>query len=289
MAEWGVKMSRFLVIAGALFFLALNTHVRANPQDCGTEDGPCEVGELTYRVVLPQHPQNAPSVIYLHGYAATADSALKLPNLADAFTSRGIAVIAPNGQVDVGNPKALDWGVHDGHRWPRDDLRALGQIKKDAVERFGLNPDRILLAGYSRGGSLVWDKACSDHTFATAYASASGAFWEPMWRRCSGPVHLHHSHGYADRTVPLEGRFVIFGGWEFEQGSVMKSIEILTRTNGCGQMADKAVTDAAIWEKRWTNCDAGSLVLALGPHGHGRQTGWADSVAEWFLNLPATQ
>ncbi|CAD0186434.1 putative hydrolase [Ruegeria sp. THAF57] len=269
--------------------LPLASIATAQDQDCGEEGNPCQVGQLTYRVVLPEVPQNAPSVIYLHGYAATADSAVKRPNLTTAFIERGIAVIVPNGQADVGNPKVLDWGVHDGHRWPRDDLKALDDIKADAVGRFGLDGARILLAGYSRGGSMVWDKACYSHDFASAYASASGAFWEPMWRRCSGPVHMHHSHGFADRTVPLEGRFVVFGGYEFEQGSVFKSVELLTRTNECGQMANAVDTYSSTWEKRWTKCKAGSVTLALGPHGHGRQADWADQVAQWFIELPATR
>lgn len=258
----------------------------AQSQACGSEDNPCQIEDLTYRVVPPEAPENAPAVIFLHGYAATGNAAAKRPALVDAFVSRGIVFIAPDGQADAGNPKILDWGVHDGHRWPRDDLSALQKIKEDAVARFDLNPDRILLAGYSRGGSMVWDKACTDHDYASAYASASGAFWEPMWRRCSGPVHLHHTHGFADRTVPFEGRQAVFGGLPFEQGSVMKSVGILTRTNGCGQMAGKVDTTAEKWEKHWTDCRDGSVVLALGPHGHGRQADWADRVATWFLALP---
>lgn len=263
--------------------------VLAEPQPCGSEADPCRVDALSYRVVLPENPENAPSVIFLHGYAATANAAVNRAALVDAFTSRGIAFIAPDGQVDVGNPKILDWGVHDGHRWPRDDLIALQKIKEDALARFKLDPGRILLAGYSRGGSMVWDKACTDHEFAAAYASASGAFWEPMWRRCSGPVHMHHSHGFADRTVPFEGREAVFGGLHFEQGSVMKSVGILNRTNGCGQMANKVKTEGPNWDKHWSNCTAGSVVLSLGPHGHGRQSDWPDRVADWFLALPIGQ
>ncbi len=282
-------MLRIALISVLGFVLIPAFPVLADPQICGSEAEPCQIDDLAYRVVLPNEPENAPSVIFLHGYASTANAAANRTELVDAFTRRGIVFIAPDGQVDVGNPKVLDWGVHDGHRWPRDDLTALQKIKEDAIKRFNLNPDRILLTGYSRGGSLVWDKACTDHSFAMAYASASGAFWEPMWRRCDGPVHMHHSHGYADRTVPFEGREVVFGGYQFEQGSVMKSVGILTRTNGCGQMANAAQTNDKNWEKRWSNCAAGSIVLSLGPHGHGRQSDWPDLVADWFLALPTGQ
>lgn len=281
----GDAMSKIPFMAIAVAGIVASTVFPAFAQDCGTEDTPCQVGKLSYRVVLPEAAPEPPAVIYLHGYGATANSAVNLSGLAAAFTDRGIAFIAPNGQVDIDNPKVLDWGVHDGYRWPRDDLAALEQIKEDAIARFDLNADRILLAGYSRGGSLVWDKACTDHSFAFAYASASGAFWEPMWRRCSGPVHMHHSHGFADRTVPLEGRFVTFGDYDFEQGSVLKSIEFLTRTNGCGQMANSVSTEGATWRKKWSKCQDGSVTLALGPHGHGRQPGWAGAVADWFLEI----
>lgn len=276
------KIPFFVIVFAALAYGSL---AEAGPPECGSETAPCQVGELSYRVILPEHPENAPFVIYLHGYAATADAAAGRPDLAPVFADLGIAFVAPSGQPDISNPKALDWGVHDGHQWPRDDLTALNAIKQDAVARFGFDPDRLLLAGYSRGGSMVWDKACADPGFAFAYASASGAFWEPMWQTCRGPVHLHHSHGFSDRTVPLEGRLATFHGLEFEQGNVLKSIALITRANGCGQMANQVSTDAQIWEKRWTKCANGSVVLDLGPNGHSRQAGWADRVAGWFLGL----
>ena len=98
-----MKVGLFSAIAFVI--LTYSGSALADTGLCGTEEEPCQVGELTYRVVLPDTPENAPAVIYLHGYAASANSAVKMERLTTAFTAQGIAVIAPNGQVDLGNPK----------------------------------------------------------------------------------------------------------------------------------------------------------------------------------------
>jgi polyhydroxybutyrate depolymerase len=69
-------------------------------------------------------------------------------------------------------------------------------------------------------------------------------------------------------------------------GDVFKGLKIWTAMNGCSQHAKKASTEGAFWIKSWTDCEAGSVTLALGPGGHGRPKGWVALALDWFEALP---
>ena len=76
----------------------------------------------------------------------------------------------------------------------------------DAEKRFNIDRDRVLMTGYSIGGSNVSYLACREPEIAAAFAPVAGGFWRPHPEDCAGPVKLLHTHGWRDQTVPLEGR-----------------------------------------------------------------------------------
>jgi polyhydroxybutyrate depolymerase len=259
----------------------------AAAQDCGGVDMPCETPLGSYHVGLPETPEGAPVVLFLHGYASSGAGAAKPGGMFAGFRDRGYAVVAPNGQHFPNQPDNRDWGVRDGYHWPRNDVAFIAQVLDDAAARFGLDRSQVLATGFSRGGSMIWDLACRAPDSATAFAAVSGAFWEPLPAFCLGPVHLHHSHGYADRVVPLEGREAVFAGHRFEMGDVMKSFAVLRDTGGCPKRADADDTEGAYWLKTWTECsNGGSLTLMLTAGGHGIPKGWTNIALDWFEALP---
>jgi polyhydroxybutyrate depolymerase len=253
---------------------------------CGGPATPCPVEGGQYRLALPIDPRAAPVVVFLHGYAASGQAMLGNDALAAAATARGYAFVAPDGQPARPGAPELDWSVEDGMAMPRDDVAFLNAVIADATARFGLDRNRVLVAGFSRGGSMVWDLACKAPGTAAAYAAIAGGFWEPMATSCAGPVHLHHSHGFADRTVPLEGRTARFGGTDFHQGNVVAGLDVWRRGMGCTGNADAVDTAGPLWTKAWTTCAAGSITFSLGPGGHAIPDGWTTSVLDWFEALP---
>ena len=268
---------------GALVLAAWLIFSPATAADCGTRESPCEVDSGKYFVALPEDAEIKGSVIWLHGAAGSGAKAAS-GGFAKRFTGRGYALIAPQG--DISMLSHSDWSVNDGVAWPRDDVAYLNAVRADAVRRFGLDPDRVLLAGFSRGGSMVWDVACRDPEFARGFAAVAGSFWEPMVEICPAPIHLRHTHGFGDRLVPFEGRKGEYQGYNFEQGDLMKGINVWRRVNGCMGSAENDAKDETLWQKRWAECDAGSITLTLTAKGHGIPKGWTDRVLDWFEALP---
>lgn len=179
-----------------------------------------------------------------------------------------------------GRPR--DWAVRDG--WlidPRREDIFLREVLADAVARAGVEPDRVLLTGFSRGGSMVWDIACHAPGFARAYAPAADGFWLPMPEQCAGPSHMLHVHGFADPMVPLEGRTWRNEEFEFTMGQadIWEGLQLWRRENDCPSNAKDHEISEGLWRKSW-KCKNGSLGLALHKGRHGLPKGWTTMVLD---------
>lgn len=120
-------------------------------------------------------------------------------------------------------------------------------------------------------------------TFA-AYAPIAGSFWRPHPTACQGPVRLLHTHGTADKTVPLTGRQIVPG---FMQGNVFEAMQILRTNNGCAHSeADETTTRGIYTVQHWTQCKPGTdLQFALHDGAHSIPKGWAQMTVDWFEGL----
>ncbi|MGV6848878.1 MAG: alpha/beta hydrolase family esterase [Marinibacterium sp.] len=272
-----------------LLVAALSGLAGAADAACGTVSmPPCTVDLGEYLVRLPDTPKAAgepiPAVVFLHGYGGNGKATLRNPRLVPPLLERGYAVIAPQG---------LRRGANGPQSWSflpefagRDEPTFLQSVVADAATRFGIDPDHVLLSGFSAGGFMVTYLACALPNSFAAYAPVSGGFWRPQPDHCAGPVRLFQTHGWADKTVPLEGRYL--GGGAFQQGDIFAGLELWRATNGClNENPDGTSIRDAFLRRQWTDCSQGSaLEFALFPGGHTVPAGWADMVLDWFETLP---
>ncbi|MEM1385112.1 MAG: polyhydroxybutyrate depolymerase [Pseudomonadota bacterium] len=273
-----------LLLAGLLGF-SLATPAMAS--DCGAADTPCSVPLGSYHIAIPKDGgRGAPIHLHLHGAGADGKAVINGGMTADTL-GRGYAMIAPTGYQEIARWKK-NWAVFDGRTYPRDDIAFLTQVIEDAVARHGLDRDRLLLSGFSRGGSFVWDVACRAPGMARAYAPVAGAFWDPLPEDCAEPVDLFHTHGWTDRVVPLEGRSFREGA--VVQGDAFASLFILRATNGCAaRQPESAPIKGDRWWRHWSDCRAGRIDLMLHPGGHGVPKGWTDLALDWFEERLTTE
>lgn len=252
------------------------TAFAANAQACGDAETPCTVDTGEYHIAVPEGVEKPGIFVFLHGSGGRGSSGVANTGFVERVGKRGYALLTPSGAE-------RDWSVRDGlfEDTERDDVAFLQSVIDDAVAQFGLDRERVILTGFSRGGSMVWDVACASPNIAAAYAAAAGGFWEPMVTSCEGPVHLHHSHGFKDPMVPFEGRQGVWNGNAFHQGNIAKGIDVWRSTMGCMARADETEI-SEMWIKRWPVCGQGSITMRLWDGGHGMPQGWSTDVIDWF-------
>ncbi len=246
---------------------------------CGAADLPCEIEGGVYHGEAPDGEGPHPGVVFLHGYGGRGAGVIGNRGLVTAFLGRGYAVIAPQGVPRRKGETGGTWNAR-GNPGSRDDVAFLRAVAADAVERFDLDPGRIVLAGFSLGGMMTWRVACSEPEAFAAYAPIAGVLWRPLPKRCSGPVRLYHTHGWSDPVVPLEGRIV---GSGIRQGDVFAGLSILRDTARCETDAPDGFGRVGPYQiRRWESCAEGSaLAMALHPGGHAIPKGWSGLVLDW--------
>ncbi|RNF34442.1 alpha/beta hydrolase family esterase [Paracoccus methylarcula] len=278
------RLARILALA-LVAVLPQVTHA-----DCARTPGPCQLGADadtlggSYHLALPQGeapPRGWPAILFLHGWGSEGAAVMRDRSRIGAATARGYAVIAPDGTPREGRD-GRGWLFHPGDRNGRDEGEFLRAVADDAAKRFGLDRDRMVLSGFSIGGSMASYVACETPESFDAYAPVAGSFWRPHPAECAGPVRLHHTHGWSDGTVPLEGRPV--GDGTLTQGDVFAAMGIWRQANRCPKAnPDDVDRKGDVLIRRWSSCAAGtSLVFALHPGGHAVPPGWTGMMLDWY-------
>ena len=278
---------RRLLLSLISFLIASATNATACSRDTA-----CMVGDRAYFAALPEPSGSdpVPAVVYIHGWGGSGAGALRNSGMVSAFLDRGYAVIAPDGVPREGRP-GRSWRFHPVTGQQEAEIEFLKDVREDAIERFDLDPERIILAGFSIGGSMTAYTACLAPESFSAFAPVGGNFWRPHPTECEGPVKMLHTHGWRDGTVPLEGRVVNGVPSDdpnaFTQGDIFHAMDIWRQTNGCIHLkADRFQTDGDYWRRAWDRCTEGSaLEFALYPGGHSIPKGWPDLVVNWFESL----
>jgi len=284
------KLLACLFITSSTFFASNFVHAE---QACGIGENECEIPLGKYNIELPERADTStkiPAMLYFHGAGGSGQRALKNREMVEMFKSRGYAVIAPSGLKRPNSKFGPGWSFHPNFPERRNELAFTKAMLNDASEKFNLDRDKILMTGFSIGGSLAWYLACKDPKVAKAYAPVAGAFWRPhpVASDCNGSINMLHTHGWRDGTVPLEGR--VIGGGRIEQGDVFHALRVLREINGCNNYkADEYDTSGKFWKRWWTKCSSGAaLQFNLFDGGHGVTQGWAEDAINWFEGLEKT-
>jgi polyhydroxybutyrate depolymerase len=250
---------------------------------------PCLVENGEYSLAKPdQDTQSA--VIFIHGFGGSGPGVFRNTGLMNSVLDRGYALVAPTG-LKRPNRNGGSWSFHPQRPQQRDEISFIKSVRDDLVENHGIDPDKILLTGFSIGGSMTSYLACAEPDAFKAYAPLGGSFWRPHPTECVGSVSLLHTHGWTDGTVPLEGRVLRGANLDdpdaLAQGDVFHSMSIWREANHCDNLkADRFDSKGYFMRRSWERCEPGSnLELAIFPAGHIIPQGWADMAIDWFEQL----
>jgi polyhydroxybutyrate depolymerase len=236
---------------------------------CFETAGACKIAGGSYHVAWPPgvpRDKTVPAVVALHSYKASGLGLIKSGKMVKTLLARGYAVIAPEGING-------SWQFRGGGR---DDVAFIRAVADDAARRGNIARNRMLLAGFSVGGSMVAYVACRSPGSFKAYAPVSGNFWKPEPTTCAGPVNYLHTHGVNDTTMPVAGRVV---GKDLRQANLLESLSTLGKASGCDDTNALSATT-----RQLKGCKT-SMRLLMHPGGHSVPRFWAGTALDWFAGL----
>lgn len=279
------------VAALGVLCLAAPFPVAAQPQDVSTppEDqsgchgtDPCQVDNGRYYVRAPEDwdgTRRLPVIVWFHGWQDTGLRQIGDTGAVADWTGTGWLFVAADGAEKT-------WAHQGSPSQARDDIAYVRRVIEDVMDRYPVDESRILAAGFSQGGSMVWDVACRLGTPFSHYAPVAGAFWEPAPTDCpAGPAAIRHVHGTADTVVPLQGRPI---GDRWHQADVFDGLTLWRQTNGCAAAQTRNWrADDVLDCRAWQDCTSGkSLTLCLHDGGHLVPPGWAERTRAWLAATP---
>ncbi|MEM7507091.1 MAG: hypothetical protein AAF415_10100 [Pseudomonadota bacterium] len=273
---------------GLIFALAFGPVWADNKDRCDWPafERPCEVPGGIYRAVAPSGPGPHKTVVYLYGSTGLsrdiADSAF-FQQIVDRF---GYALVVPAARdVNyVGGIRGTGWSLRHGGG-PRNDVRFLKEVIKDAEFRFALDTENILFMGQSRGGHLIWELACHNPEIGSAFAVHAGGYVGPLPDRCVRPVKFLHTHGTKDKIVRMAGMKNHSG--RHDLAPTRAALAMLERTNNCDPRSEKPTGRTRSFERySWSGCERGSaLEFLLHRGGHNYPAEWFQVVIDWFEDV----
>lgn len=223
---------------------------------------PCTVAGGTYRALAPagwdgKRPLGL--LVFLHGWMQEGGDIVGDRGIAAAARMQGFLLVAPDGLLRT-------WAHQGAPSRARDEIAFLRAVVADAKARWPIETRRVVAAGFSQGGSMVWDLACRAPEGFTAFLPFSGGFWEPIPERCAGAVDLRHVHGLDDRTVPMAGRAVV---GSFRQADIRAGFARWVSADGCGGRPVVLREGRDLTCESWSGCNGGHrLQLCTRPGGH---------------------
>ncbi|ADB33836.1 phospholipase/Carboxylesterase [Kribbella flavida DSM 17836] len=132
-----------------------------------------------------------PMVVLLHG--ATSHPEQALPYLRDQAEEAKFLLLAPKS-------RAITWDAIRTGFGP--DVEALDTALTEVFERFGVDPARIAVAGFSDGASYALGLGLANGDLFSRVIAFSPGFVVPGPRHGRPPVFV--SHGDADPVLPIE-------------------------------------------------------------------------------------
>ncbi|MEO1138880.1 MAG: PHB depolymerase family esterase [Pseudomonadota bacterium] len=245
---------------------------------CGV-DTDCTLGDRTYRIQMPDAPSTQPTgaLIFAHGYKGSARGTMRNTSLQALADRLGVALVAPDAIMD-------DWSIpnapKNGTSKDVDELSYFDALKETLVTTHAIDPDRILVAGFSAGGMMVWNLACARPGDYAGFVPIAGTFLAPEPTRCENPsANLIHIHGTSDKIVPLKGRPIA----ETHQGDVDKALAMYV-ANGGYSATDAPHMTSDLSCENWRNGDNAMVMKCLHDGGHSFKVDHIE--AAWKLLMP---
>ena len=170
--------------------------------------------DRTYWLYMPEDlPEDAPLVILLHGYKASAKG--YRPEMMEVARENGFALCYPQGAVDSRGKTCWNVGYPFQDDLKTDDVDFLCSLARHLQKTHRLSRQNTFLTGMSNGGEMCYLMAYLKPDVFAAFAPIAGLSMQWSYKKYDAkkPVPLMEVHGTMDKTSKWEGDPFNEGGW----------------------------------------------------------------------------
>jgi polyhydroxybutyrate depolymerase len=228
-------------------------------------------------LVLPasRTGQRVPLVIGLHPSGGTGQSFDDDTGLVSAATTKGFAVLLPDGAIRTDDGTGYFWNIPgvplssgaEVPRGTRDDLRLLADAIDQVVADHCIDARRVYVTGFSGGARMASMVACRLADRVAAVAPVAGLragraagrdFSEPDAQDCqpSKAVRVLAIHGTADQTNPFSGGGGVRWGYSVERAAARWA-----NLDHCESAPRSDKVSSQVTRVQYGACGGGSVVL----------------------------
>jgi poly(hydroxyalkanoate) depolymerase family esterase len=114
-------------------------------------------GTHEYKLFVPPgwHGQALPLVVMLHGCTQNPDDFAAGTGMNDAARELGIFVLYPAQKQRANPSRCWNWFKHNHQQRDRGEPALLAAMTHDVMARYGIDPQRVYVAGLSAGGAMA--------------------------------------------------------------------------------------------------------------------------------------
>lgn len=183
-----------------------------------------------------QAGERLPLVVLLHGLGATGEQTVQQLDVVAFAQQKRFVYVAPDGMQDPTGRRFWNAGPAccDFFGTGVDDSARLRELIAHAVKQLPVDGRRVYVVGYSNGGFMAHQLACTHSEHVAAIVSIAGSGPVPQ-ARCEprDPVAVLEIHGDRDPIVPMKGGH-LFGRSELPKiAGLRDSLQPWTEHNGC--------------------------------------------------------
>ena len=178
---------------------------------CSQTENDLLEGRTFQTLVPPQVSDDAPIVVVLHGYTASAQIMIDILKLQDQADITGAIFVVPDGLED--NNGLRYWNSQgaccDFSNVGIDDVGFIRALVESTLASQGGIDRKVVLIGHSNGGFMSHRLACNDETqMFSAIATVAGVLPTPNLtcaRSKTDPLRVLHIHGTNDAVIAYDG------------------------------------------------------------------------------------
>ena len=214
----------------------------------------CELGDRSYHVREPDDwdgKEPLPVLLHFHGWGRQGDLVVKHDRIASGAVAEDMLLIAPNGLN-------RSWSFRQPGSADSSFAKA---VLDDVAARYPIDPERILISGYSWGSNMAWRFACDNGAELAALLAVSGTLSQN--EECPvGPADVRQVYGLNDQVLG----FPMGPG-----GDQTYPVTLWRRVLDCGDVDSRSTWSARpflTFERTVWECEKGRVVLDVHPSGH---------------------